>query len=180
MTLVSLRRRSEGSPVLLTESEQLAIVQALRLGTPVAIASEAAGVASGTLKTWMARGREERARREAGEEPDRRYDRHLALVDVIDKAKAEGMVSHVVSISRAAQSGKWQAAAWMLSRTAPEEFGPPEQRIRHLGDEADDSPRESIAERLDQMAQRLGVGTSDDDDVGTSDDDDDLGTDLDL
>jgi transposase len=146
-------RDDRGGP-LLSHSQRQMVLQALRVGAPLKHASIAAGIPEGTFKSWLSRGREERARRAAGA-PNRTYDRHVELLEDVEKADAEGAVANVVAIQRAASGGRWQAAAWLLSRRHPEEWGPPEQRVRITSVDEDESPRDSLMSELSRMSDRM-------------------------
>jgi hypothetical protein len=149
----------------LTTQQREMVIQALQVGCPVKHAAMAAGIPNSTFAGWITNGRAELHRREQGDEPNPAHDDWCKLVTDVDTAIATGAVSQVVSIQRAANAGRWQAAAWLLSRRHPEEWGPPEQRIQ-IGQTTEDvSPRESIMAELDRLDERLAL-PSPDTDVG--------------
>ena len=47
----------------------------------------------------------------------------LQLVQSIEKAQGEAVNLHVENILNAAGNGQWQASAWYLERTKPDEYG---------------------------------------------------------
>lgn len=152
---------------LMTPSVESMVLQAMRVGAPAKHAAMAAGIRDGTFRSWISRGRDELSRRDNGLEANGTYDRHVTLVEKVDQAEAEASVANVISIQRAAtQLGKWQAAAWMLSRRFPNEWGPPEQRINvHMEDVNAESPRDDMLARLNEIGQRLEVGIGNDTDI---------------
>ncbi|MFE3206414.1 hypothetical protein [Embleya sp. NPDC059237] len=117
------RPRRPGRPTLLTPEtvEQLLVV--VRLGVPTSLAAGYVGVGASTLRRWLAIGRDERDRVEDGEAADPALAAHLDLVVAVDRARAEFVLRAVAQIQAAARDGRWQAAAWMLERREPEEFG---------------------------------------------------------
>ena len=50
-------------------------------------------------------------------------DRFADFADAIQKAEADAEVRNVAIVTRAAQSGVWQAAAWWLERRFPHDYG---------------------------------------------------------
>jgi hypothetical protein len=75
------------------------------------------------LYLWLATGRKERKRREKGGEPDEGLDDLVDLVSLVEAAEARLMERCVRRIDAAAESGTWQAAAWLLERKWPDHFG---------------------------------------------------------
>ena len=147
----------------LTNRQREQIVQALQVGAPVRHACEAAGVPASTFNGWLIGGRTEILARANGDKPNKDHDDWVELVGEVETAIATGAVSQVVSIQRAANSGKWQAAAWLLARRHPEEWGPPEQRIQIAAVTEDLSPREGLVAELDRMDARLSLPSPDTD-----------------
>lgn len=68
------------------------------------------GIAPSTYFNWMSKG--------SNQEP-----RFMEFSESIKRACAQSIVNQVAHISRAADSGNWRAAAWLLERMAPESFG---------------------------------------------------------
>ena len=48
---------------------------------------------------------------------------YLEICNAIEKARAQSIVANVTIIQQAARQGQWQAAAWWLERTMPNQFG---------------------------------------------------------
>ena len=88
------------------------LTAAIRLGAPREQAAAAAGIGVSTLYKWLQEGETDLGRPLTRE-----------LVDAVKKAEAESMTNALLCIQRAAEEGKWQAAAWLLERRFPDSFG---------------------------------------------------------
>ena len=98
-------------PTLLNPARQARIVEALRLGATYRMAAACGGIEYRTLRNWMFRGEQD------GEGP------YFAFSDAIKGAESEAAISALMTINKAASNGTWQAAAWLLERRHPEEWG---------------------------------------------------------
>lgn len=99
------------------------LIEALNAGNYVDHACDYAGIGKSTIYRWIDRGQNEADRIEAGGKPDPHEKQYLELWEAIKKARASAMVRNVAIIQQAARNGTWQAAAWWLERTAPQQFG---------------------------------------------------------
>ncbi len=106
----------KGRPTKFTPITREAILQALRLGNTRTCAAEAAGIDHGTLSHWTAR-----------------YPEFLTEVK---KAEAEAQQRAVKVIVDAAPTS-WQAAAWLLERRHPNEWGKVDRIEITLRDQAE-------------------------------------------
>lgn len=99
-----------------TYSEELAaqICEALKLGAPLEVAAEAAGVSYETAEDWR-----------------KRYE---AFDMRVGQALAEGIINALRHIEAAAANGQWQAAAWLLERRYPQIYGRQTVEQKHAGD----------------------------------------------
>lgn len=79
------------------------LLDALTAGATLKMAARAAGVSEDTLARWRVR--------------------HKGLADEMTQAEASGAVAALAQIQRAAANGSWQAAAWLLERRYPDDFG---------------------------------------------------------
>jgi len=96
-------------PVILPEVAN-AIYQAVALGASQTVAAKAGGVALSTLKAWLLKGRN-------GEEA------YIDFLKGYEKAETKCDMSALASIMSAAKNRDWKAAAWLLARRHPEEYG---------------------------------------------------------
>jgi len=100
-----------------------AICKHLRIGAYRKDAIKAAGVAETTFYYWIERGGKERRHIDSGKKPRKRESAYLHALQSIEKAEAESSLGDLAMITRAAQDGAWQAAAWKLERRNPEQWG---------------------------------------------------------
>ena len=125
----------------LDEARRGRLLAALEAGATLRMAAAAAGVSEDTLSRW----RKTR--------PD--------LQAEINQAEAQGAVKALEQIRAAAQGGAWQAAAWMLERRYPNEYGrraPAAENVNEL-----ETVRGWLAEGVERyrklaMAQREAEG----------------------
>lgn len=113
-------KRENGRPTSLNPETHHKIVMYIKAGGYIETAAVAAGVHKTTLYDWLKKATKEK------EGPYR------AFADDVDKALAESEMMDVGRISKAAQDGVWQAAAWRLERKHPERWGRRE-KIEHVG-----------------------------------------------
>jgi hypothetical protein len=99
------------------------LIEALKAGNYLEHACDFAGIGKSTVYRWLDRGQQESENIEQGLKPDKHEKQYLELWDAIKKARGEATVRNVAVINNAARGGTWQAAAWWLERTAPQQFG---------------------------------------------------------
>lgn len=112
-----------GRPTKLTPEIQRAIVSALEAGNYQDDSAAFAGISTSALYNWIARGRAERERIEAGGKPTKSEAPFVEFVDAVESARAKAAVRHVANIAKAANEGAWQASAWYLERSYPQKWG---------------------------------------------------------
>jgi transposase len=112
-----------GRPTKLTPEIHRAIVTALEAGNYQDDSAAYAGVSTSALYNWLARGRTERERIEAGEKPRKAETVFVDFLDAVESARAKAAVRHVANIAKAANEGVWQASAWYLERSYPQKWG---------------------------------------------------------
>jgi hypothetical protein len=120
--------------------------QMLKAGNYIEVALRAVGVGGRTFRDWMQRGRTSAA---PGDELYRE------LVERVDLARAEGEVRNVATIAAAGRDN-WQAAAWILERSAPERWGKVSTKWRmpaELPPEEDASLPPAAGHELDPFAE---------------------------
>lgn len=97
-------------PLTLDDARRKRLLDALAMGATKRLAAAACGVSEDTLARW----------RKA----------HPGLQADMDQAEAQGAVQALAVIKQAAASGTWQAAAWLLERRYPLEFGRTTPQVR--------------------------------------------------
>ncbi|WP_448539831.1 terminase small subunit-like protein [Roseiflexus sp.] len=95
--------KKTGRPTKFTSERADIILDTLRRGASLAAAAAAAGVNPDTVLNW------------------RRARRVFAIA--VERAMAEGALRALDAIWTAAESGDWRAAAWLLERRYPEDYG---------------------------------------------------------
>lgn len=95
-------------------------LQCLSLGLTIEDACSYSGLPSSTYHDYMDRGK--RAR-EAG-----KGDEYSRFSERVEKAKAEFVRNNVAIIQKAAMTRSWQAAAWLLERRRPKDYGPSSEK----------------------------------------------------
>lgn len=99
-----------GRPSKLNAQVLEKVVVAVRIGASVEQAAAHAGVQKQTLYDWL-----------SGDTPEQ-----LELQAAVEKAKADrtvGWLGRMVAKAASDDRDAWKAAAWMLERTCPEQFG---------------------------------------------------------
>jgi hypothetical protein len=71
---------------------------------------------------WLERGLRESQNQTAGNAPNEQESSYYEFWQTLAQGRASAIVRNVSSIQKAAQDGQWQAAAWWLERTAPEQY----------------------------------------------------------
>jgi transposase len=113
-------------PVLIEPERAKRIADLILAGNNAETAAMACGVSRASYYAWMARGRAERDRLDADPKSKPKLSEaiYLEFLDTIEKAKAEAEARLVVLIQKAAQTPRtWQAAAWLLERRDPKNWG---------------------------------------------------------
>ena len=82
----------------------------IREGNLPSVSASLCGISPSTFFNWMKRGRE-------GE------PRFLEFSESVERASSRATIDRVAHIVRAAEVGHWRAAAWLLERTRPEQYG---------------------------------------------------------
>ena len=88
-------------------------------GLPVISVCESVGITRETFYDWIQRGYTDDA-----------TDLQREFSDRVTRARGAGKLKHVRNLL-AAGDEDWKAAAWILERTAPDEFGKRERRDIH-------------------------------------------------
>ena len=126
-----------GRPSEFTPENREAIYTLIKAGCSYPTAAMTIGISKTLIYQWMNRGTVERNRIQAGLEPIPTEVDFLDFLNGVERKKEEFIASQIVAITKAGTSGDWRAAAWLLERARPNEFGKTEQII-HTGAEGGD------------------------------------------
>lgn len=107
---------------LLTSERHADLVRLLSNGVTIDDACASVGIHRSTFYTWVDRGEIEAARVDTGGEPQESEAPFLEFYLAQVKARADARVKALTVIMRAAHDGHWQAAAWYLERSRPQEW----------------------------------------------------------
>lgn len=154
MTTMPTKRPGRGRPTLLDDDCLQKITNALRDGGYIQDATTAAGIAQSTYHNWMERGRKERDRRLAELTPDKNEQIYVDFLEAVEKAQAEASVELLGEIANHARNGTWQAAAWILERKFPRQWGRFD-RTEHTGSEGGPLRLDVSTEDLERKVQRI-------------------------
>lgn len=102
-----------GGPYKLTPERQATICRWMSTGSTVLDAAAAAGINRETIRGWMHRGGEQRARHKRG--------KYRSFLEAVEQARAQHKGTLVACVKKAGLT-QWQAAAWLLERNWPEDF----------------------------------------------------------
>jgi hypothetical protein len=123
---VAKKQVTAGRPSPLVEEEvEKALLDYIRIGTPVRKAVAAVGIAEKTFYNWMTRGLTERERLATvpNAKPNPTEGIFLQFLQGVERARGEAITKKVAVIAKAGNEGDWRAAAWWLERQNPEDFG---------------------------------------------------------
>lgn len=112
--------KKPGRPTLLNETRQAALLKAIEQGMPLKQAAAIAGMSYDTLNHWQNRGANESA-----------PEQYRQFCQLLRHSQAVAMQVHLTSICDSAKRD-WRAAAWMLERRFPEDFGR-QQQLENTG-----------------------------------------------
>jgi len=129
-----------GRPTKCTPEIRSKIVEAIRLGASIEQAAAHAGLVKQTLYNWL-------------ESEATQYQPLQREVEQARSARAVGWLGRLVAKANSDDRDAWRAAAWMLERTLPEQFGPRGQLALSRG--RDNQP--DVAELEAAAAQGVGV-----------------------
>jgi len=132
-----------GRPTKLTPELQAELIRAIGSGAFIEAACDYVGIDPGTYHRWMTKGAEEDA-----------PEVYREFREAVKKARAAVALLMAGRILAAADDGTWQAGAWWLERSHPDQYG---RRTNLAGPnggaieiKSDDEDRE---DRLRQLVQ---------------------------
>jgi transposase len=94
------------------------LLKYIALGVPNEHACHAVGINEHTLYNWINRGKE----------AQRKTNHYFQFLQDYKKAKSKSVVRNVAVIEKYAKEKDWKAAAWLLERRYPDQFGKREYR----------------------------------------------------
>jgi len=115
-----------GRPTKLTPAAQAIIEKAVGLGATFEASANAAGVHYDTFNRWMHKGEAAKS------------GQYRLFYEAVKKAIGDRQARWLSQIEQAAQNGTWQAAAWKLERTDPDNFGRQRLDVQHTGKDGGD------------------------------------------
>lgn len=130
-------------PTKLKPEVRAGLIEAVELGATWEAAAQSVGIGASTLRQWRQRG-------EAGEAP------FAALLADLKRADADCISRALQVIRQAAEGGQWQAAAWLLERRHPADYG---RRVESRVEVSAPSPQDGVRTVLERLA---GEGESSD------------------
>jgi len=108
--------------MIINEQSFEALKSALRSGNDIETAAHYAGVSIANVYRWLEVGKFESEKVSAGEKTTPENAPYLEFWEELRKARADAIVRNVAYVQSAAKNGSWQAAAWWLERTVPEQY----------------------------------------------------------
>lgn len=126
-----------GRPTKLDAKVADTIITAVRAGSYLETAAALAGIDKATLFRWLKEG----ARR--GEGPLTEF------CNAVQKAMADAELCDLTVITKAAEAGTWQAAAWRLERKHPDRYALPRRMTVEVRKAVDDE-LEAVMTRLER------------------------------
>jgi transposase-like protein len=135
-------KKRVGAPSILTDELQQKLCSLLSIGTSIEDACTECGISDSTFHKWKQR---------ALEKKERKY---LQFLQAVDKAKVQSKLKCLITMDKQAnganavyKDGKlvkpaieadWRAAAWLLERRFPQEFGKRDQVKVHEAEKGED------------------------------------------
>lgn len=101
-----------GRPTKLTPELQADLVRALASGAYIEAACQYVGIPPQTYYRWMANGAEDDA-----------PDNYREFREAVEKARSAVTLRMAGRVLAAADDGTWQAGAWWLERSHPDQYG---------------------------------------------------------
>lgn len=148
------KRGRPPAPLTTGHPQHTALIKALELGAPITLAAQTANLHPSTIHNWRNRGLNEIERTQTGHPPRPDQHKYRAFYEDTERARACGAVANLEVLKKSSEGGfplretrrrfrdvdsgevveevetvwappTWQAAAWLLERTRPGEFGRP-------------------------------------------------------
>ena len=135
-----------GRPTKLTDNTIKKLETALKIGLSQKKAAIYSGISERTFYLWQKKYKE--IEKECNGDPDNIKNADdldlFHFFQSIKKAKIDGELNHLGVITKAADNGVWQASAWFMERSNPEEWG----RIEKNNDSDDEDGKRVITFKI--------------------------------
>ena len=93
-------------------------LRAVEIGLPIIQCCASAGICEGAFYGYC-----RKAERDIADGLTIRQSAYIKFVQEVKEAKAKFAMKHLMNISNSADTGTWQASAWLLERRMPDDFG---------------------------------------------------------
>lgn len=101
-------------------------IKLIKLGVPIRYACDGVGISEATYYQWMEWGKKNKS------------EQFVLFYRDVKRARADALKRNVAIVQKAAAK-TWQAAAWFLERSFPEQFGRPNRPETVSNDDDDDT-----------------------------------------
>jgi len=108
---MATNKKEAGRPSKLTPATKQKLLDAVALGSTYTKACYFAGITYATFRAWMIRGEAQKT------------GIYKDFFDEMKAAEGTAAVGFLANIVEAANKGDWKAAAWLLERRYPKEYG---------------------------------------------------------
>lgn len=149
-------KRPRHRPTSLTPAVHEALIEHLEAGHAIRHAAALAGVSERSVHRWLAHGYEGLALEENGEPVPEHLSPFVTLLADVERARAVSVNAHLHNIATAAADGSWQASAWKLERSFPNEYG---KRTVVTGE--DGGPVRVQVDHKQALREALGIADTD-------------------
>jgi transposase len=154
--------RRSGAPLILNEKLQNDLCNLLRIGISIEDACDQVGIHHATYYNWNRQALAAQKKRKLNDE----QTRYLNFFEAVKKARAESKIRCVISIDKAANKlDDWRAAAWLLERRFPEEYGRRDQVKVHEAQQGEDFRPKGEYEKMLLALYEIEKKSKEDDDL---------------
>jgi hypothetical protein len=133
--------RGRGRPSLIDDQERLdRLFLAISLGLRADEALKYAGIGKSTFYAWKSRGRDARDLQGMGIVARPGEVPYIEFLDRLEREDATFHVQNLAVMNRAARSGSWRAAAWLLEHLRPDDYSATPRRAPEATSRNDPEP----------------------------------------
>lgn len=112
--------------IVLNEDKIARIAELIAIGNNGETAAAACGLGRSTFYAYLARGRQEieKMEKRRNKTPRKSEEMYVLFYNEVEKARGQAEATLIAYISKAAREPKsWQAAAWLVERRNPSQWG---------------------------------------------------------